>query len=89
MYFRERLENIMEDANLPKDDRNFLVEKLTQYVLAHNALAGLEDKSIKDVLKKLEDADLLDELKELLEEKTQFVDDSPTDNINDDISMVQ
>ena len=72
MYFRERLENIMEDANLPKDDRNFLVEKLTQYVLAHNALAGLEDKSIKDVLKKLEDADLLDELKELLEEKTHL-----------------
>lgn len=88
MYFRERLERIMEDANLLKGDRDLLVEKLTQYVLAHNALAGLEDKSIKNIFKKFDDTQLK-ELKELLEEKAQFVDDSPTDNINDDISMVQ
>ena len=89
MYFREQLETIMEDAHLSEFDKNLLVEKLTPHVLAFDALAGLDDKSIKDVLKKLEDAEQLEELKDLLDEKSQFVDDTPTDNIYDDESMIQ
>ncbi len=89
MYFRQQLEKIMADASLSDLDKNLLVEKLTLHVLAYDALAGLEDVSIKSVLKKLDDAGRLEELKDLLKEKTKFVDTTPTDNIYDDVSMVQ
>ena len=58
-------------------------------MLAYDALAGLEEVNIKSVLKKLDDAGRLEELKDLLKEKTKFVDTTPTDNIYDDVSMVQ
>lgn len=89
MYFRQQLEKIMADASLSDLDKNMLVEKLTPHVLAYDALAGLEDESIKSVLMKLDDAGQLEELKDLLEEKATFVDSTPTDNIYDDVSMVQ
>lgn len=78
----------MADANLSESDRNILVEKLTPYVLSYNALNALDDSSIKEILKKIEDAGQLTELQDLLEVKSQFVDDTPIDGKEDGLSMV-
>lgn len=88
MYFREQIEIIMADANLSEADRNVLVEKLTPYVLSYNALSALNDDCIKDILRKIEEAGQLEELQDLLEKKSHFVDDTPTDDIDDGLSMV-
>jgi len=89
MYFREKIEVIMTDANLSDDDRNILIETLVPYVISYRALAGLNDDRIKEILEKLEKAGQLDELTELLEEKAENVDFTPMDNLDDEnISMV-
>lgn len=89
MYFRENLERIMADANLLDDERNLLVDTLVPYVLSYSALSGLKDDRIKEILGKLDKAGQLEELNELLEEKAEYVDFTPTDNIADDnISMI-
>lgn len=89
MYFREKIEEIMSDANLTDEDRNILVDTLVPYVLSYRALSGLEDERIKEILGKLNKAGQLEELTELLEEKAGHVDFTPTDNIDDDsISMI-
>lgn len=89
MYFRANLERIMADANLSDDERNLLVDTLVPYVLSYSALSGLKDVRIKEILGKLDKAGQLEELNELLEEKTEYVDFTPTDNIDDDnISMI-
>lgn len=89
MYFREKIEEIMADANLSDEDRNKLVDTLVPYVISYKALSGLKDDKIKEILEKIEKAGQLDELTELLEEKEEYVDFTPTDNLDDDnISMV-
>lgn len=89
MYFREKIEEIMADANLSDEDRNILVDTLVPYVISYRALSGLKDDKIKEILEKIEKAGQLDELTELLEEKEEYVDFTPTDNLDDDnISMV-
>ena len=89
MYFREKIEEIMADANLSDEDRNILVDTLVPYVISYRALSGLKDDKIKDILDQIEKAGQLDELTELLEEKEEYVDFTPTDNLDDDnISMV-
>ena len=89
MYFRENLERIMADANLLDDERNLLVDTLVPYVWSYSALSGLKDDRIKEILGKLDKAGQLEELNELLEEKAEYVDFTPTDNIDDDnISMI-
>jgi hypothetical protein len=89
MYFRENLERIMADANLLDDERNLLVDTLVPYVLSYSALSGLKDDRIKEILGKLDKAGQLEELNKLLKEKAEYVDFTPTDNIDDDnISMI-
>lgn len=89
MYFREKIEEIMADANLSNEDRNILVDTLVPYVLSYRALSGLKDKKIKEILEKIEESGQLDELNELLKEKEEYVDFTPTDNFDDDnISMI-
>lgn len=83
MYFRERIEEIMADANLSDEDRNLLVDTLVPYVISYKALAGLKDDRIKEILDKIEKAGQLNELTELLEEKEENVDFTPTDNLDD------
>lgn len=89
MYFREKIEEIMADANLSNEDRNILVDTLVPYVISYRALSGLKDEKIKEILEKIEEAGQLDELTELLEKKETYVDSTPTDNIDDDnISII-
>ena len=89
MYFREKIEEIMADANLSNEDRNILVDTLVPYVLSYRALSGLKDRKIKEILEKIEESGQLDELNELLKEKEEYVDFTPTDNFDDDnISMI-
>ena len=88
MYFRENIERIMADASLSDVDRNILVDKLTPYVLSYDALNALNDDSIQDILRKIEDAGQMEELQKLLEEKSHYIDDTPTDNMDDGLSMV-
>ena len=89
MYFREKIEEIMADANLSDEDRNILVETLVPYVISYRALAGLKDEKIKEILVKIQQAGQLEELTELLEEKEEYVDFTPTDNLDDDnVSMI-
>jgi hypothetical protein len=83
MYFRERIEEIMADANLSDEDRYLLVDTLVPYVISYKALAGLKDDRIKEILDKIEKAGQLNELTELLEEKEENVDFTPTDNLDD------
>lgn len=90
MYFREKIEIIMSDANLSDEDKNLLVETLVPYVLSGKALSGLEDIRIRDILEKLDESGQLNELTSLLEEKSLYVDSTPTDNLDDNnISMVR
>ena len=89
MYFREKIEEIMADANLSNEDRNILADTLVPYVISYRALSGLKDEKIKEILEKIEEAGQLDELTELLEKKEKYVDSTPTDNIDDDnISII-
>lgn len=88
MEFRIKIEEIMEKANLTNDDKNLFVDVLVPYVLSYSALAGYDDKRVIEIISKIEENGQGDELRMLLESKSIHYDDTPTDMINDDLSMV-
>lgn len=91
MVFREKIEQIMTNASLSEDERNLLVEKLVPYVLSQKAILALSetDKDLEQIIKKIKESDQEKAFIELLNEKSkkEGVDDTPTDMINDDVSI--
>ena len=86
MVFREKIESIMADANLSEDEKNLLLEVLIPKVLSYNALNALGDEKIVEIVKKIKASGLYDDFYDLLEKKSQYVDDTPIDMINNGIS---
>ncbi len=86
MEFREKIESIMADANLSEDEKNLLLEVLIPKALSYNALNAIGDEKIVEIVKKIKASGLYDDFYDLLEKKSQYVDDTPIDMINNGIS---
>ena len=56
MDFLDRIERIATDSKLFDVERELLIDTLSKYVLSNNALAGLEDDTLKKVFDKIESA---------------------------------
>lgn len=87
MVFREKIESIMTNSNLSEDEKNLLLEVLIPKVLSYNALNAIGDEKIVEIVKKITASGLYDDFYDLLEKKSQYVDDTPIDMINDDVSI--
>lgn len=87
MVFREKIESIMTNSNLSEDEKNLLLEVLIPKVLSYNALNAIGDEKIVEIVKKIKASGLYDDFYDLLEKKSQYVDDTPIDMINDDVSI--
>ena len=77
----------MEDANLSETEKNLLLEVLIPNVLSYKALDAIDDNKIIEIVRKIKESGFYDDFYNLLEEKSQHVDNTPIDMINDGISI--
>ena len=77
----------MAEANLSEDEKNLLLEVLIPKVLSYDALNAIDDEKIIEIVKKIKESQLYDGFYNLLEEKSQYVDNMPIDMINDGLSI--
>ena len=87
MVFREKIESIMAEANLSEDEKDLLLEVLVPKVLSYDALNAIDDGKIIEIVKKIKESQLYDDFYNLLEAKSQYVDNMPIDMINDGLSI--
>ncbi len=89
MYFREKLEEIMENAKLSYKEKERLMDKAIPCVLNKLDISLIiEDESLKSIINKIKESGQYDRFFKLLKEKSQHLDNSPLDNINEnELSM--
>ena len=77
----------MAEANLSEYEKDLLLEVLVPKVLSYDALNAIDDEKIIEIVKKIKESQLYDDFYNLLEAKSQYVDNMPIDMINDGLSI--